>query len=228
MSSLTRRKIYRKLETMQQLILDIRPQDAPTLAGYIPGPNVEVLEQLRRWAAQTERPPLYLWGPTASGKTHLLKALAGSVGPAYAAGTVPVEIAGGLALDDVEQLDANAQIRAFDAFNRCRENCLPWLASGSSAPAALAVRADLQSRLSWGLVLRLKELSDDAKRAALLARAARHGFRLDPAIADYLLTHRSRDLGRLLAVIDALDRLSLQLKRQVTLPLLKTLLPDQA
>ena len=61
---------------MQQLILDIRPQGAPTLADYVAGPNGEVLAQLRHWARQNERPPLYLWGPADCGKTHLLKALA--------------------------------------------------------------------------------------------------------------------------------------------------------
>ena len=220
--------ICRKLAAMQQLILDIRPQEAPTVATYVPGPNGEVLAQLRHWIGQPDRPPLYLWGPAGCGKTHLIKALATELGLAYACGAIPRQAGNGIALDDVTRLDEQAQVEAFDAFNRCREKRLSWVASGDDAPAALALRADLQSRLAWGLVLRLWALSDTDKRAALFARTASLGFRLDAVVADYLLAHHSRDLGRLLALIDALDRLSLELKRPVTVPLLKTLLPDQA
>ena len=213
---------------MQQLILDIRPQGAPTLADYVAGPNGEVLAQLWHWVRQNERPPLYLWGPAGCGKTHLLRALAAELGLAYACGTAAMPESAGVALDDIDALAAAPQIEAFDLFNRCRALRLTWLASGSNAPMALPLRADLQSRLAWGLVLRLQALSDADKRVALMARAARLGFRLNPAVADYIITRRSRDLGQMLALVDALDRLSLEQQRPVTVPLLKTLLPDQA
>ena len=213
---------------MQQLILDIRPQGAPTLADYVAGPNGEVLAQLRHWLRQSERPPLYLWGPGGCGKTHLLKALANELGLSYACGALALPGPAGLALDEVDTLAAVPQIEAFDLFNRCREQRLTWVAGGSNAPAALTLRADLQSRLAWGLVLRLRALSDADKRVTLMARAERLGFRLEAAVVDYIITRHSRDLGQMLALVDALDRLSLEQKRAVTVPLLKTLLPDQA
>ncbi len=40
----------------------------------------------------------------------------------------------------------------------------------------------------------------------------------------YLLTHYRRDMPSLMALLDALDRFSLEQKRAVTLPLLRTLL----
>jgi DnaA-homolog protein len=44
----------------------------------------------------------------------------------------------------------------------------------------------------------------------------------------YLLTHFRRDMPSLMALLDALDRFSLEQKRAVTLPLLRTMLasPD--
>jgi DnaA family protein len=43
-------------------------------------------------------------------------------------------------------------------------------------------------------------------------------------MSDYLLHHGRRDLPSLLAVLDALDRYSLQTKRQITLPLVREVL----
>ena len=54
-------------------------------------------------------------------------------------------------------------------------------------------------------------------------------FRSDDVPA-YLLTHFRRDMPSLMALLDALDRFSLEQKRAVTLPLLRTMLasPDPA
>lgn len=44
---------------------------------------------------------------------------------------------------------------------------------------------------------------------------------LEGELIRYLLTHFERDMGTQIAVLDALDRYSLQQKRPITLPLLK-------
>ena len=99
------------------------------------------------------------------------------------------------------------------------EGCL--LASGDLPPASLALRADLRSRLGAGLVFRLWPLSDEEKLAALHARAHHLGFELPGDAGTYLLRHCPRDMPALLSTLDALDRLSVKLKRPVTLPLLR-------
>jgi DnaA family protein len=68
-------------------------------------------------------------------------------------------------------------------------------------------------------------LSDEDMQAALVKHAQNLGFDLDPAIASWLLTRKSRDLGHLLQIVAALDRYSLEHKRRITLPLLKEILP---
>jgi DnaA family protein len=198
---------------MQQLLLDIHPASRPTLENFIPGPNRELLDHLRRWlTGETGETALYLWGPPGCGKTHLLSALA-------------AEYPGLTLLDDIDRLDETEQIRAFDAFNHARSEKRLWIAAGQNAPAGLNVREDLRTRLGWGLVYRLHALSDTDKQAALIRHALGLGIELDPAIATWLLTHQSRDLGRLLQIVEALDRYSLQTKRRITLPLLKEVLP---
>jgi DnaA family protein len=64
-------------------------------------------------------------------------------------------------------------------------------------------------------------LSDADKAAALSAHADGRGMRLEGGLIAYLLSHFDRDMGSQIALLDALDRYSLQRKRGVTLPLLK-------
>ena len=57
---------------MKQLVLDLRPDTAPTLENFVVGANAELLATLARLAAATEGqaplPHLYLWGGAGSGR----------------------------------------------------------------------------------------------------------------------------------------------------------------
>jgi DnaA family protein len=211
---------------MQQLLLEIRPAPQPALTNFVAGANLELMEMLTNWqAGRTAEKALYIWGPPGSGKTHLLRAVTAHQGTLLWNGQddIPAECQL-IALDDVERLAEASQIKAFAAFNGAKSAGKLWIAAGENAPAGLNVRDDLRTRLGWGLVYRLQSLSDEDKQAALVMHARNLGFELDPAIAAWLLTRHGRDLGYLLQVVEALDRYSLQTRRRVTLPLLKTLL----
>jgi DnaA family protein len=132
-----------------------------------------------------------------------------------------------LAVDDVETLGAQAQLEFFHLYNALRECQGVVLAAGNAAPARLQLRADLLTRLGWGLVFQVHALSDDDKRIALKRHAAARAFDLRDEIVEYLLRHLKRDLPSLMAVLDALDRYSLETKRSITLPLLRELLQSE-
>ncbi|HEU4351737.1 MAG TPA: DnaA/Hda family protein [Burkholderiales bacterium] len=194
---------------MQQLVLNIGPALEPDFDNYVAGPNAEAVASVRSFAAGGAREAiLYLWGEPGSGRTHLLRAAA-RVNPEL------------VIADDVEKLDAPAQQRLFAAINAAREGAAPVLAAGSQAPAQLALREDVRTRLAWGLVYQLKPLTDADKRSHLHAQAARRGLRLPDEVVAYLLSHMPRDLPSLNAVLEALDRHSLATKRPVTLPLVR-------
>jgi DnaA family protein len=95
------------------------------------------------------------------------------------------------------------------------------LAAGVRPPAQLELRADLRTRLAWGLVYQLKPLSDGEKALHLRAEAARRGLRLPDEVLAYLLTRLPRDLASLNQVLEALDRYSLETQRPVTVPLVR-------
>jgi DnaA family protein len=191
----------------RQLALPLSARPEPTLENFVPGSNGELLERLRELAAgRCREAVIYLWGAPGSGRSHLLAA---SARP------------GVTAADDVEALDAAGQQALFNAINSAREDGGTVLAAGAAPPAQLALREDLRSRLGWGLVYEVKPLSDAEKAVFLHAEAARRGLRLSDEVVLYLLTHVRRDMPSLRALLEQLDRASLEQHRPVTLPLVR-------
>jgi DnaA family protein len=214
---------------MQQLLLELSPPPSPTLENFFPGQNGAALGALRAALAGGEA-FVYLWGAAGSGKTHLLRAFARAAGADAAyhetarADWKGLETLKTVAIDDVSRLDEPGQITAFDLCNRLRASGGVLVASGTVPPAELALRADLRSRLASGIVLQLHPLGDAEKSQVLREHAAARGLAIDEALIDYLLTHFERDMGTQIALLDALDRYSLQRQRGITLPLLKEVL----
>jgi DnaA-homolog protein len=200
---------------MQQLPLAISPRPRPAFDNFVPGPNAEALARVRQLAAGTlgER-IVYLWGEAGSGRSHLLGAAA-HANPAL------------VLADDVERLRAAEQHALFVAINEAREGGPAVLAAGDQPPAQLALRADLKSRLAWGLVYQLVPLSDTDKARHLKALAAGRGLLLSDDVTSYLLTRLPRDMSSLAAVMEVLDRYSLMRQRALTLPLVREALAQE-
>ncbi|OGA04741.1 MAG: DnaA regulatory inactivator Hda [Betaproteobacteria bacterium RIFCSPLOWO2_02_FULL_62_17] len=220
---------------MEQLVLELAPPPEPTLDNFHLGSNTVVLNALRAALAGGER-ILYLWGPAGCGKSHLLRAMvsaAQSQGKraAYFVCAPNIDLprdAQFLALDEVQRLDAAGQIAVFDAYNRLRATESVLLAAGKLPAADLPLREDLRSRVASGVVMQLRALTEDEKRAVLGAHARNRGLELAPGILDYLLARFPRDLGSLVAAVDALDHYSLRTRRAITLPLLRETIKLQA
>ena len=221
---------------MKQLALDFASPPLPTLDNFVAGRNGELLEILRRLAGQQPHERyVFIWGRPGCGRSHLLRGTANALqragaAAAYIACKAGIQLADGLerldcvALDDVDRLDAEGQLAAFDLCNALRERSGALLASAAAPPVQLKLREDLVTRLAWGLVYQVHALADEEKARALADHAASRGFRLAPEVCEYLLTRMQRDMPSLLAMLDALDRYSLETKRPVTLPLARELL----
>ena len=216
---------------MKQLLLELAPPARPTFANFVTGSNRELVQILHRTAAG-EFPDriVYIWGESGAGKSHLLEAILHAAQiPCVAAGShaIPEADAEGtlVTLDDVQKLDESNQIQLFNLINVLKSATL--VATGPCAPRDLTLRRDLATRLGSGLVYQVHGLSDEEKRAALAVHAQHRGFALNDDIVNYLLRHARRDMPSLIAILDSLDRHSLQTGRPVTLPLLKDALQSR-
>lgn len=218
---------------MKQLLLEISPVFAPALDNFVIGRNAELMQILYNLlSGSAQERAVYLWGEHGSGKTHLLHGLVAAAQekglPALlvkAGEVIPVRPGSVLvAVDDVARLNAEDQVALFNLYNDLREDGGFFVASGPCPPAQLEVRPDLATRLGWGLVYQVQGLNDMEKALALQEHARARGFSLPQEVLDYLLRHWRRDLPSLMAVLDALDRITLEQQRPVTVPLLRQLL----
>jgi DnaA family protein len=221
---------------MKQLALDFANPPLPTLESFVAGRNTELVENLRRLVGgNAPERFIYLWGLPGCGRSHLLK---GAVAAAHGNGLSATYIACApgtqlpegngrmdcFALDDVDRLDSEQQVAAFHLHNTLRDQHGAFVAAGAAPPVQLRLRADLVTRLGWGLVYQVHALTDEDKARALADHAVLRGFSLPPEVCEFLMTRGRRDMPSLIATLDALDRHSLETKRPITVPLARELL----
>ena len=220
---------------MKQIPLAIGLDEPHRFDHFVPGANASVLAHLR--ALENGAPPVYLWGSSGSGKTHLLQATAlraaekgGRAGWFDAADAAPWGTSDAWSLivfDDCDRFDPDQQQAAFRVFVDATARGLPVVAAGRVPPIDLPLRDDLRSRLGWGHVFALQPLTEPEVRAALRQEADRRGVFLSDEVIDFLLTRFERDLKHLMTRLVRLDAFALVSKRALTVPLLKQMLADE-
>lgn len=223
----------------RQLTLDLGTPPPATFDNFITGENGELVTRLQKLDLALAAGPVpdrsfYIWGEPGSGRSHLLQALVSDASYGYARYLTPQSPLGAFtfdprigiyAIDDCDRMSDTQQVALFNLFNEVRAHpSSAFVAAGPAAPLALDVREDLRTRLGWGLVFHLSPPSDAGKIDVLKLAAKERGIALTDDIAAYLLTHFRRDMPSLMALLDALDRFSLEQKRAVTLPLLRRML----
>lgn len=220
---------------MRQLTLNVRPDVQATLANFVAGPNQALLTALRQQMTATDGSWLYLWGAPGTGRSHLLQAIAAeSLASGRPSAYLPGEQGGELlleqgqlvALDDIDQLDADGQAALFRALIQAHEARATLILAGSAPPQQLTLREDVRTRIGQALVFEIQALSDADKGILLIEHASARGMRLEADIVEYLLRHGRRDQAWLMSVLDALDEVSLSQARPITLPLLREILRD--
>jgi DnaA-homolog protein len=220
---------------MKQIPLPIAPHGEQSFESFVPGPNAAALQHLRSLAAPAA--PIYLWGPSGTGKTHLLRALVRDwqergerVGWFEASDAPPWTLDDSwslIVLDDCAAFDAQQQRAAFGVFVEAATRQVQVAAAGPLPPVDMAVREDLRSRLGWGHVFALAPLAEAEVRATLRREADLRGIFLSDDVMDHLLTRFARDLKHLMRLLDRLDDFSLAQRRHVTVPLLKQMLAEE-
>ena len=222
----------------RQLPLEVRLRDDATLDNFLALSSVEpLLEALQAQLGPDGEAIIYLYGPAGTGKSHLLQAAAqvGSVETLYlpladlrqyppADVLQGIEYADRVCLDDIQSVlgDAAWELALFNFYNQARQQGCKLVVAADAAPRVLAVGLeDLRSRLAWGIVYQLAQVSDEDKAIILNFRAARRGLSLPSGVASFIVSRAPRAMQQLLDVLDQLDEESLARQRVLSIPFVK-------
>lgn len=229
-----------------QLPLSFEPGELFTFDSWIEGGNIVASGLAKQMAAfekensVTVEKQLYFWGENGLGKSHLLQACCNIAAKnqrtvCYLTRTEingqSTEMFDGLeqleliCLDDIETwlIDDSWEQALFNLINRVRDNNNQLIMASSHPPEEAFVKLpDLRSRLSWGPVFQLHELSDKEKYQALSFRAKQSGLELPENVADYLMQRYPRDMFGLFERLALLDKASMVMQRRLTIPLVKS------
>ncbi|MCB1845146.1 MAG: DnaA regulatory inactivator Hda, partial [Halioglobus sp.] len=129
--------------------------------------------------------------------------------------------------DDLQAVRGNRswEEALFHLCNRARAQDCCLVVAADAPPRALGLQlADLQSRLSAGLVFQLGRADDRTKAEILQFRAQRRGLTLADDAARFIVARAPRSLDQLLALLDRLDHASLAAQRGLSIPFVKSVL----
>lgn len=231
---------------LKQLALDIGLEDHYTFDNFWVGDNGEPINYLRLHSSSDNvslaEHFIYVWGQRNSGRSHLLQACCHEASKSNrscfylslsAINKLPLQILENIettslvCLDDVQNIGNKKdwEEAIFKLFNGIIENKNQLIVASDVAPQLLSIiLPDLKSRLSSGLSLQIKLLSDEQKLLALQMRARKRGLVFPEAVGKYLLCRYARDTKNLFTVLDKLDKASLASQRKLTIPFVKMVL----
>ncbi len=228
-----------------QLPLSFRFQRTKVFETFHCGPNAEAVLGLKTCAIGQGADYIFLWGESGMGKSHLLQSccqqadqhqLRAAYIPLKKLRSYEASLFDGLenvnlvCIDDVDAVNGGEALEQglFHFFNRIKANGNHLIMSGPTPPNQANIRLpDLKSRLSWGLTLNLRPLSDQDKLSALTLRAKALAFDLSPQVGYYLLARFPRDMSSLWDLLEKLDRATLVAKRRLTIPFVKRFLEQE-
>ncbi|MDH3533540.1 MAG: DnaA regulatory inactivator Hda [Gammaproteobacteria bacterium] len=228
---------------MSQLALPLRLADHAVFASFLSTGNETLLATLRDLATGVADGGCWIWGPAASGKTHLLQAVCELAGdrsvyvPLALLAGADARLLDGLASRDLvclDDIDAVAGVPAWEhaLFVLCNQildaNVRLLVSAGTSLRASRVALPDLRSRLSRLPGFQIQPLADHERAAALQLRARHRGLELPNETARYLLSRSKRDMASLYELLDKLDAEALRAQRRLTIPFVRQVLLERA
>ncbi len=222
-----------------QLALPLRLSDHAVFESFHSPGEGALVAWLKQLADGRDGPGAWLRGGAAAGKSHLLQATCARAGedavylPLKELAPGDASILDGLVrrrvvcLDDLGAIAGSEawELALFELLNQLADDGGILVASAAGAPRDCGFRLpDLESRLSKLPAFRIAPLAEADRIKALKLRARHRGLELPRETAEYLLRRTRRDMASLYALLDHLDRQSLEAKRRLTIPFVRDVL----
>ena len=217
----------------EQLALDLGHRPALGREDFLLAPsNAEAVAWLDRWP-DWPGPALAIYGPEGSGKTHLAhvwqsrSAARLLTGAELASADLPALAAGPVVVEDADRgVDERA---LFHLYNLLAERRQHLLLTARSAPARWPLTlADLRSRLNTAPAIALAPPDESLVAAVLVKLLADRQLRVGEEVVNFLLARIERSFAAARDIVVALDRAALAQRGNITVPLARQVLQDQA
>lgn len=228
----------------EQLPLQFEFQSNQNFSAFYPGSNEEVITHLQQLFINKEQ-QMFLWGESGTGKSHLLQAVCQEANklnktsfyfsldskalpvPSLLDGLENIDL---VCFDNIEQIIGQAawELAFFNFFNLHRDNGNQLILSAPCPPKYLAIQLpDLKTRMSWGLTLKLKPLTDERLLNALIYKADVLGFEIPVNVGKFLIRHYASDLPSIWDLLNKIEQATLAEQRKLTIPFLKKIMANQ-
>lgn len=206
-----------------------------SLENFVVCPENEVAYKAVLEMVRNDTPPfnpLFIYGESGSGKTHLLTA-AGKILDITEIINLKWGIEAGLSsftqnallIDDIHLIPPETATEVFRLFNKFYMEGKKIIITSLLPPNQITnVDEHLGSRLSSGMVVRLNLLNDEARLKIMKKIAKDRGFDLTEEVADYILTQVRRDIGSLQDALKRTIEYSLMTKQRLTVSLARKVL----
>ncbi len=222
----------------RQFTLDLGHRTAMGREDFLVSPaSEEAVAWIDKWP-DWPAPALVVHGPAACGKTHLLHVWATKTGGTVMRGaelnlktpeTLPTDIAA-VAVDDLGDVqgDAEKEEALLHLYNLMRERGGHVLVTADRPPGQWTLGlADLDSRLKAAPAAGIGAPDDALLAAVLLKQFSDRQMQVGGEVIAFLLPRIERSLGAVRDLVESIDATALELKRPVTVPLVRRVLDAQ-
>lgn len=221
---------------VNQTVLPVKLTNPSTFDNFLPDENQTTLSVLRDFLEhKVDSRICHLWGTIGSGKSHLLLAVANVASDSvyiplmdlYLEPSCLDEVSHSalVCLDDVHSIAAQPawESALFALFERIESKDQRLLVSSRFRPAEMKFSLkDLVNRFQGRQALKLNPLSNQSLSKLLERQATMRGLTIEEPVIQFILNRYSRDVHSLMRLMNEID-MAIQIRRKVTIPLLKQL-----
>lgn len=117
-----------------------------------------------------------------------------------------------------------SEIDLFNLYNSSKDNSSKLILRENSLIQKSILLPDLKSRINSNIELVMPKLSDKDKKHIIEIELIKRGLSIKEKNLDFIMNHSSRNLETLQTLVNKLDKLTMERKKNISIPLIKELI----
>ena len=117
-----------------------------------------------------------------------------------------------------------SEIDLFNLYNSSKDNSSKLILRENSLTQKNILLPDLKSRINSNIELVMPKLTDKDKKHIIEIELIKRGLSIKEKNLDFIMNHSSRNLETLQTLVNKLDKLTMERKKNISIPLIKELI----